>query len=113
MECRASGLPVKTWCAQNACNSSTYYRWERELFGRIKKPPAEASELVIRSEVMPVTTKQELVEVPVVEETAPVIAEPAFRPVAVVRVGDMELSLTNAVSPKLMKQLKELFPHAE
>lgn len=113
MECRASGLPVKTWCAQNAYNTSTYYRWERELFGRIKKTPAETSDLVARSEVMPVTTKQEFVEVPVAEETVPSTAGPAFRPVAIVRVGSMELSLSNGVSPKLMKHLKELLSHAE
>ena len=113
MECRASGLPVRTWCAQNSCNTSTYYRWERELFGQIRKLPAEASDLVIRSEAMPTTTKQELVEVPVVEETASPISGSAFRPVAIVRVGSMELTLTNGVSPKLMKHLKELLSYAE
>lgn len=112
LECRASGLPVRTWCAQNSCNTSTYYRWERELFGQIQKPPGE-TDLVVRSEAMPVTTKQELVEVPVVEETAPAISGSSFRPVAIVRVGGIELSLTNAVSPKLMKHLKELLPYAE
>ncbi len=60
--------------------------------------------------------RQELVEVPL-EETvymasAPVI-QPSFSPVAVIRIGSMELSLTNAVSTRLMKQLKELFPDAE
>ena len=113
MECRASGLPVRTWCTQNSCNTSTYYRWERELFGRIKKPPTETSGLVVRSEIMPVTTKQELVEVPVVEETAPANSGRLFRPVAIVRVGGMELTLTNGVSPKLMKHLKELLSYAE
>ena len=71
MECRASGLPVRTWCAQNSCSPSTYYRWERELFGRIRKPADEAVDLVVRSEAMPVAAKQELVEVPVVMESAP------------------------------------------
>lgn len=112
MECRASGLPVKTWCAQNAYNTSTYYRWERELFGRIKKPFA-GTDLVVQSEVLPATTQQELVEVPVAEGTAPANAGPAFRPVAIVRVGSVELSLANGVTPKLMKQLKELLPYAE
>ena len=113
MECRASGLPVKTWCAQNECNTSTYYRWERELFGRIKKPAAETMDLVVHSEVMPVTSKRELVELPVAEETVPSMAESAFRPVAIVRAGGMELSLTNGVSPELIKHLKELLPYAE
>ncbi len=31
IECRASGQPVKTWCKNNDCTPSTYYRWEREV----------------------------------------------------------------------------------
>ena len=69
--------------------------------------------LVIRSEVLPATTKQELVEVPVAEGTAPANSEPPFRPAAIVRVGNMEQSLTNGVSPKLIKHLKELLSYAE
>lgn len=112
MECRASELPVRTWCAQNSCSTSTYYRWERELFGRIKEPPAE-TDLVVRSEVISARTKQELVEVPVVEGNAPPVMGTAFHPVAIMRVGGMELSLTNGVSPTLMKHLKELLRYAE
>ena len=112
-ECRASGLPVRTWCAQNSCNTSTYYRWERELFGQIRKPADETEGLVVRSETKPDTSRQELVEVPVVEENAPAISDFVFRPVAIVRVSGMELTLTNGVSPKLMRQLKELLPYAE
>ncbi len=113
MECRSSGLPVKTWCAQNECNTSTYYRWERELFRRIRKPASEAMELVVRSESMPVGAKQELVEVPVAEEAIPATAGSTFRPEAIVRAGRLEVSLTNEVSPKLMSQLKELLLYAE
>ena len=113
MECRASGLPVRTWCAQNSCNTSTYYRWERELFGQIRKRADETVELVVRSEMKPVASKQELVEVPVVEENAPDISGFVFRPVAIVRAGGMELSLSNWVSQKLMKHLKELLSNAE
>ena len=70
-------------------------------------------DLVVRSETMPVASNHELVEVPVVEETIPSAAGPVFRPAAIVRVGGMELSLSNSVSPKLMKHLKELLPYAE
>ena len=113
MECRASGLPVRTWCAQNSCNTSTYYHWERELFGQIRKPADETGDLVVRSEMKPVVSKQELVEVPVVEGNAPDISGSVFRPVAIVRVGGMELTLSNGVSQKLMKHLKELLSYAE
>lgn len=36
-----------------------------------------------------------------------------FRPVAVLRIGEAELSLTNGVSSRLMRQLKELLGNAE
>ena len=83
------------------------------MFGRIRKPADEAVDLVVRSEAMPVAAKQELVEVPVVMESAPTVSGSVFRPVAIVRVGGMELSLTNGVTPKLTKQLKELLSYAE
>ena len=37
----------------------------------------------------------------------------AFRPVAVLRIGGAELSLTNGVSSRLVRQLKELLGNAE
>ncbi len=37
MECRNSGEPVRKWCAQRQVSASTYYRWEREIFGGIQK----------------------------------------------------------------------------
>ena len=111
--CRASGLSVKEWCSQNEWNISTYYRWEREIFGHIRKrspavPSADANE-----EALVLTSGKALVELPIGEadSTANMTGSPeqgAFRPVAVVRMGAMGVSLTNAVSPQLMKQLKEL-----
>ena len=83
------------------------------MFGQIRKPADEAVDLVVRSEAMPVAAKQELVEVPVVMESAPTVSGSVFRPVAIVCVGGMELSLTNGVTPKLTKQLKELLSYAE
>ncbi len=37
MECRNSGEPVRKWCGQRQVSVSTYYRWEREIFGGIQK----------------------------------------------------------------------------
>ena len=116
IDCRASGQPVKTWCGNNHCNPSTYYRWEREIFGRIKKPATEDADVLVGGEALLPAPRQELVEVPLAEPvriaSAPVI-QSSFSPVAVIRIGLMEISLTNAVSTRLMKQFKELFPDAE
>lgn len=68
---------------------------------------------MVRSESIPLASKQEFVEQPVSEEATPATAESTCRPVAIVRAGRLELSLTNGVSPKLMRQLKELLLYAE
>ena len=116
IECRASGQPVKTWCKNNRCNPSTYYRWEREIVGRIKKTTAEDSDTLVGSEALLPAPKQDLVEVQlaVASSNTPVsVVQSPFRPVAVIRIGTMEISLTNSVSGKLIKQIKELLPDAE
>lgn len=136
IDCRASGLTVRKWCSQNAWSTSTYYRWEREVFGNLGEQPEDPGPTCTAIAPAPV---QSLVEIPVaasgsqarapaeVRQTAvrpprtrktaahksSLEAGSALRPVAVLRVGDTELSLTNAVSHKLMRQIKELLSHAE
>ena len=123
MTCRASGLSVREWCSQNAWSTSTYYRWEREAFGNVEKEPGNPGD---RCTAVAPVSRQALVELqisgpsvpvsPAAEAEAPAnetaLAQ-AFRPVAILRVGDTELSLTNEVSNKLMRQIKELLSHAE
>ena len=108
---------MKSWCEQNGYTPSTYYRWEREIFGRIRKSPLSEPEADTDSEALIPVSRQTLAEIPVAGEgEAPQQAQvitTAFHPVAVVRMGTVELSLTNGVSPKLMKQLRDLLSHAE
>lgn len=136
IDCRASGLTVRKWCSQNAWSTSTYYRWEREVFGDLGEQPEEPGPTCTAIAPAPV---QSLVEIPVAASGSQALASveakstsvrplrtrktaahraspeetPTFRPVAVLRVGDTELSLTNEVSHKLMRQIKELLSHAE
>ena len=112
IDCRASGLTVQVWCEKNGWNKSTYYRWEREIFGRMAENANQGSEAEPEDTALVPIAGQQLVEIPVVEKPVAPPA-PAYCPVAVVRVGEMELSLTNAVSPRLMKQLKEMLPRAK
>ena len=37
LNCRGSGLGVKQWCAENHLTATTYYRWEREIFGKAQR----------------------------------------------------------------------------
>ena len=117
-QCRSSGLSVKQWCAENGRDPSTYYRWEREIFGRIKNGSGK------KPEELPPAARPEppAVQQPVLAELAvakPTLATAAAQPelerfcaAAVIRVGKLEMELSNAVSPKLMKQLKELVSNA-
>ena len=41
LECRSQGIPVVEWCAQNGYHKTTYYKWEREIFGRITEADKE------------------------------------------------------------------------
>ena len=36
-ECRSSGLSVKVWCTEHGINTATYYRWEREVLGNVRR----------------------------------------------------------------------------
>jgi len=117
-QCRSSGLPVKRWCAENGRDPSTYYRWEREIFGRIKNGSGRKPEaLAPTSQAEPPAAQQ-----PVLAELAvakPTFAASAIQPdlerfhaTAVIRVGRLEMELSNSVSPRLMRQLKELMSDA-
>ena len=108
-ECRGSGLSVKVWCEKNHWDTSTYYRWEREILGRARKKSPSTDLVIVSGETHLSNSGQNLVELPVTR-VPPVQIEPksVFSPAAVIRIGNMELELSNTVSPKLMKQLKEL-----
>ena len=114
-ECRSSGQTVKQWCAANGRNTSTYYRWEREIFGNIRKDTGKKVEALAPVELSAV--KQPIMAELPVSEPKPVSSDTCheterFQAAAVVRVGKLEVELSNAVSPKLMRQLKELVSNA-
>lgn len=136
MACRTSGLTVREWCSRNAWSTLTYYRWEREAFGNLGEQSDQPGNPCTTTAP---ASGQSLVEIPVAASDRQALA-PAeatkmptkpprarkseahrvsqeetlgFQPVAVLRVGHTELSLTNEVSQKLMRQVKELLSHAE
>ena len=117
-QCRSSGLPVKQWCAENGRDPSTYYRWEREIFGRIKNDSGKKTEELSPAarSASPAVQQPVLAELAVAEPTfaaSTVQPEPErFHATAVIRVGKFEMELSNAVSPRLMQQLKELVSNA-
>ena len=49
--CRSSGLPVRAWCRQEGINTSTYYRWERELLTAANQAPCSGVPAVTFAEL--------------------------------------------------------------
>lgn len=111
-ECRSSGVSVKQWCSENGCAPTTYYRWEREIFGRADKAPEPEGEDVVPALPIAQPRLAELVVEPSAERTDHPTAFSEFCATAIVRVGKLELELTNGVSEALMRQLKELVSDA-
>ena len=105
MDCRSSGLTVKQWCAAYGGNPSTYYRWERELF----KKNAVSVEHSIQAIDTPPKALPVLAELAVAtpQQECPAKND-SFVPAAIIRVGQMELELSNTVSAELLGQLKGL-----
>ena len=95
-DCRSSGMSVKHWCEENGCSPKTYYRWEQEILGKVRQ--------IAKTQSLPV-----LAELPL---TKPVqdcsLKRDVFVPAAVIRIGQMELELSNTVSTELLSQLKGL-----
>ena len=59
MECRSSRESVKTWCREQGISVTTYYRWEREIFGRVGRKK--------NGEIPMAARAPEFAEVPTVE----------------------------------------------
>ena len=110
-ECRNSGKSVREWCWEKGVHPTTYYRWEREYWEQ--EPEMESST------ASGTTGTGLFVELPLYRQETESISRdvapetPVFEPVAVVRKGELELSLANGISHDLMEELKELIAHAE
>ena len=91
-------MSVKHWCEENDCSSRTYYRWEQEILGKVRQ--------ITKAESQPV-----LAELPVIKALPSQECSKRrnpFVPVLVIRFGQVELELSNAVSSELLSQVKEL-----
>lgn len=118
LDCRSQGIPVAEWCAQNGCHKTTYYKWEREIFGKLsalnKEPHSKPVECIVPA--MP-ASQPEFAELSIAAPSPLALLEDThpkkFEPVAMIRIGKVELELSNAVSENLMHQLKGLMSLAE
>lgn len=110
--CRTSGISVRSWCLNNQVDPSTYYRWERKVLCEAWQSKTVESD---KSLILP--HSQELVEISETrflrhgESTQP--KEPIFHPAAVVKIGSVEISLSNNATENLIRRLKGLVSYAE
>lgn len=101
LACKASGVPVKTWCEQNGIAYSTYYDW-------LKKT---RQDLIVMHERMTTAESSSFLDIsppsatPVVFHELPLLSEPASD-----RSGDIMLTLpglTLTVEPDAtLKQIR-------
>lgn len=118
LDCRSQGIPVAEWCAQHGCHKTTYYKWEREIFGKLaalnNEPHSKHMECIVP--VMP-ASQPEFAELSIAAPGPLARTEDTplkkFEPVAMIRIGKVELELSNSVSGNLMRQLKGLMSLAE
>lgn len=118
LSCRSQGIPVAEWCAKNGYHKTTYYKWEREIFGKLPVPGEMQRQETMEYVSVPTASNQpEFAELAIAapERSAlPAIESPGkFEVAAVIRIGKMEVELSNSISGSLMKQLKELIRLAE
>lgn len=113
MECRSSGMSDQQWCLANDINPGTFYNWVKRLRqkGGYEIPdPAnkntfapEPKQDVVRMEILP-----EIEEVPssiVTQEPINPPNEVSGLPTIQIRIGQMQISLTNDVDPHLLSQI--------
>ena len=100
-DCRSSGMSVKEWCEENGCSPKTYYRWEQEILGKVRQIAKTQSERVVAVLALPKPVQDCSLKRDVCVATA------------VIRIGQMELELSNTVSAELLSQLKGLMRFVE
>lgn len=91
-DCRSSDKTVQAWCKENGINSSTYYRWEREVL----KTAGEESQLSAPAVMF--------AELPTPKQTSRNVAECC----ATLRVREISLDIYSCCDKEQLKTLVEL-----
>ena len=105
--CRSSGLSVKAWCRQEGICVQTYYRWEREVVGRVStKEAQESRELSIKSGGTGIAATFEEVPITMYAKTE------RNRLIAVVKSGQTEVELYEGASEELLSAIIVGLNHA-
>jgi len=64
LECRSSGIAVRTWCREKQINMKTYYRWEKEVWASASK------EITCRDTVNTTVTETTFTEISMAKENS-------------------------------------------
>lgn len=107
-ECRKSGMPVKRWCAEKGCSTTTFYRWEREILEASRQKGREPDADSVKQEVEAVRPAVVLAEVPISQYTEKSVEtrEKRFEPAAIIRIGKINVELSKIMAEQVVKQME-------
>ena len=106
LNCRGSGLGVKGWCRENHVTVTTYYRWEREIFGKAQR--GTSGEIALA----PAATFAEL-PVPVPQELPAYSSAAPSSLMATIRIRNSTLDVYSGADAKVVEVLCKALNHAE
>ena len=107
-ECAERGISKKQWIEEQGVSVKTFYNWQR----RIRKAAAEQME---RKAELTETESPVLAELPVARFVAKEEETDAsgFKPAAVVRMGRIEVELSDGALPELLRWLQGTMTDAQ
>lgn len=101
LDCRSCGGNVKLWCAENKVSEATYYRWEREIFGSVKR--GRNNEIAV---VEPAVAEPAFAELPPPAQMEPTPTPPVMpQLVASIRLEKGELNIYSGADMSVIKLL--------
>lgn len=95
VDCRSNGTNVKRWSAENNVSDATYYRWEREIFGRVQE----------RQNMGALPANATFAELPAPKKSAS--GTPVSGCIATVRVGEIPIDVYQDTKIAVIKVLVE------
>ena len=105
IECRSSHIPVKQWCKEHNLTDVTYYRWEREIFGKLKG-----------RDILDMVAAEEPQKEPTFVELAPPVQQQSQKAseeiVATIKYGAVSIDIRSGASPAFIVSLCKELQHA-
>lgn len=110
---RSEGTTVKQWLSDNGIKEKAYYYWLRKFrkqaYAQMHLPSKEVSD---ESDISFAEVSIPGQRTTGISEVTEAITVEAIRPVAVIKIADMTIALTNEVSDSLLSRILREVSHA-